>query len=119
MRLSVPAALWNNSVMQTESTDRRRQPRTSLAQVVRIRPFDPALPPEYCTTFNVSPEGLYFATSSRHYSPGTNVYVTSDFQPGSPLNHAMEGVIVRVDKLDDETWGVAVHIFSSSSSAAQ
>jgi len=82
---------------------------------VRVRPFDPSLPPEYCTTFNVSPDGLYFVTSVGHYAPGLNVYVTSDYQPGSPLSHAVEGVVVRVEKLEDDRWGVAIHIFSPSS----
>jgi hypothetical protein len=105
--------------MPTESMERRRQPRIKLAQVVRIRPFDPSLPPEYCTTFNVSQDGLYLATSAGHYAPGMNVYVTSDFQPGSPMSHAVAGVVVRVEKLEDEKWGVAIHIFSPSSSLVQ
>jgi hypothetical protein len=59
--------------MPTESTERRRQPRTNLSQVVRIRRFD-----------------------------GINVYVTSDFRPNSSINYAMAGVVVRVEKLEDE-----------------
>jgi hypothetical protein len=90
-----------------------------LAQVVRIRPFDPSLPPEYCTTFNVSRDGLYFVTSAAHYAPGVNVYITCDYQPGSPLNHAISGVVVRVEKRDDENWGIAVHIFSPSAASVQ
>ena len=105
--------------MPTESMERRRQPRIKLSQVVRIRPFDPTLPPEYCTTFNVSQDGLYFATSAGHYAPGMNVYVTSDFQPGSPMSHAVAGVVVRVEKLEDDKWGVAIYIFSPSSSVVQ
>jgi hypothetical protein len=90
-----------------------------MSQVVRIRPFDPNLPPEYCTTFNISQSELYFATSVGHYVPGVNVYVTSDFQPDSPMNHAVAGVVVRVDKLKDDKSGVAIHIFSPSSSTVQ
>ena len=103
--------------MPTETPERRGQPRINLSQVVRIRPFDPSLPPEYCTTFNVSQDGLYLATSAGHYVPGLNVYVTSDFQPGSPMKHAVTGVVVRVEELEDDKWGVAIHIFSPSSSA--
>jgi hypothetical protein len=102
--------------MPTESLERRRQPRINLSQVVRIRPVDSRLPPDSCTTFNVSQDGLYLATSAGHYAPGANVYVTSDFQPGSPMNYAMAGVVVRVEKLEENgKWGVAIHIFSPSS----
>jgi hypothetical protein len=47
------------------------------------------------------------------------VYVTSDFQPGSPLNRAVAGVVVRVDKLEDDKWGVAIHIVPASASIVQ
>jgi hypothetical protein len=105
--------------MPIETTERRRQPRTKLSQVVRVRRFDPSWPPEYCTTLNVSQDGLYFATSEGHYAPGINVYVTSDFRPDSSINYAMAGVVVRVDKLEGVKWGVAIHIFSPSSSTVQ
>jgi hypothetical protein len=103
----------------TEPPERRRQPRINLSQMVRIRPFDPSLPSEYCTTFNVSQDGLYLATPAGHYVPGMNVYVTGDFQPGSPMNHALTGLVVRVEKLEDDNWGVAIQTFSLSSSMAQ
>jgi len=86
-----------------------------MGQVVRIRPFDPAFPAEYCTTFNVSKHGLYFATTSGHYELGMNVYVTADYQPGSPMNHSATGAVVRVDTLADGKWGIAIHIFSGTS----
>src|SRR5580704_1555552 len=91
--------------------EQRQTPRTPLQQVVRIRPFDPDLPPEYCTTFNVSQGGLYFATSANHYVPGMNVYVTSDFQGGSPLDRSVAGAVVRIDHLESDLFGVAVQIF--------
>src|ERR1700680_1984829 len=105
--------------MRIETTERRRQPRTNLSQVVLIRPLDSRLPPDSCTTFNVSQDGLYLATSAGHYAPGMNVYVTSDFRPDSQTNYAMAGVVVRVEKLEDDKWGVTIHIFSLSSSTVQ
>src|SRR6202171_2981462 len=104
------------SAMPTESTERRRQPRTNLSEVVFIRPSDSRLPPDSCTTFNVSKDGLYLATSSDHYAPGVNVYLTGDFQPGTPMTYAMAGVVVRAEKLEDDKWGVAIQTFSPSSS---
>jgi hypothetical protein len=105
--------------MPTDPTERRRQPRTNLSQVALIRPLDSRLPPDSCTTFNVSQDGLYLATVAGHYAPGVNVYVTSDFRSESPVNYAMGGVVVRVEKLENDKWGVAIHLFSPSSSTVQ
>ena len=98
--------------MADENKEQRRSQRTALQQVVRIRPFNPELPPEYCTTVNLSPDGLYFTTTSGHYTVGTNVYVTGDFQPGSPIQRALGGVVVRVDKLEDNRFGIAIQILA-------
>ena len=104
--------------MSTAPQERRRRPRIDLSQAVRIRPFDPNLPPEYCTTVNASQDGLYFLTQAGHYVLGMSVYVTTDFQPDSPLNSTFVGVVVRIDTLDAEKWGVAIHVLSPSSAAA-
>lgn len=100
--------------MPDVSDERRRSLRTSLQQVVRIRPFDPELPPEYCTTMNLSSDGLYFTTGAAHYTIGTNVYVTGDFRPGSPIHKAVAGVIVRVDQLPEDRYGVAIQILAGT-----
>lgn len=112
-------ACGNESGVPGEARERRRRPRMNLSPVVLIRPFDPSWPPEYCTTINVSQDGFYFATSSDHYAPDMNVYVTSDYLTGSPMNQALTGLVVRVEKLDDGKWGVAIQIFSQSSSMLQ
>jgi hypothetical protein len=100
--------------MPIETTERRRHPRTNLRQVVFIRPFNSRLPPDSCNTFNVSQNGLYLATLADHYVPGLNIYVTSDFQPGSLIHFAPAGIVVRVEKLEDDIMGVAIHLFSQS-----
>lgn len=104
--------------MSTEPQERRRYARIDLSQAVRIRPFDPGLPPEYCTTLNASQDGLYFPTQAAHYELGMSVYVTTDFQPDSPLNSTFVGVVVRIDKLESDQLGIAIHVLSPSSSAA-
>ncbi len=98
--------------MPDESRERRSAFRTNLHQVVRIRPFDPELPPEFCTAANISEGGLYFTTTAGHYAIGTNVYVTGDFQPGSPIHRARAGAVVRVDKLEDDRFGIAIQILA-------
>ena len=69
--------------------ERRQHPRIDLSQAIRIRPFDPSLPPEYCTTSNASEDGLYFPTEAGHYALGMSVYVTTDFQ--LPVYHPDTG----------------------------
>jgi hypothetical protein len=47
-----------------------------------------------------------------------SVYVTTDFQPDSPMNSTFVGVVVRIDALDAGKWGVAIHVLSPSSAVA-
>src|ERR1700686_5805343 len=54
--------------MPTEPLERRRQPRTNLSLVVFIRSLDLRLPPDFCTAFNVSQDGVYLAISTSHYA---------------------------------------------------
>jgi hypothetical protein len=89
-----------------------------LSQAVRIRPVDPSLPPDFCTTLNASEDGLYFPTQASHYGIGMSVYVTTDFQPDSPLNTTFVGVVVRIDKLGPDKRGIAIHVLSPSEEAA-
>lgn len=86
-----------------------------MSQATRIRPFDTSLPPEYCTMLNGSQDGLYFSTEAGHYVLGMSVHVTTDFQPDSPLNSTFVGVVVRIDRLESDKWGIAIHVISPSS----
>jgi len=63
---------------------------------------------------NGSQDGLYFSTEANHYVLGMSVYVTTDFHPESPLNFTFVGVVVRIDKLESDNWGIAIHVLSSS-----
>jgi hypothetical protein len=104
--------------MSIDPRERRRYPRVDLALATRIRPFDPDLPPEYCNLLNGSQDGLYFSTEANHYALGMSVHVTTDFHPDSPLNSTFVGVVVRIDKLESDSWGIAIHVVSPSSEAA-
>ncbi len=99
--------------MRPEFKERRQAPRTDLELPVEVRPFEPHVPPEYCTTFNISDSGFYLATSMRHYIPGMNVYVTGEFQLGSLMNRSAAGSVVRIDQLACGKFGVAIQIHSS------
>lgn len=90
--------------------DRRNSTRINQSQTVRIRPADSQYEEEIRTTLNVSWDGFYFATSIGHYFPGMIVNVTRDFVSKDRTNREEHGTIVRVDKLKEGRWGVAVHI---------
>jgi hypothetical protein len=59
---------------------------------------------------NVSWDGFYFATSMPHYFVGMIVWVAGDFGPNDQKKREDQGTVVRVDKLREGRWGVAVHL---------
>jgi hypothetical protein len=96
--------------MKVPTEEHRITTRVEQSRTVRIRPAEPQYPEEIRTTLNVSWDGFYFATSIGHYFSGMMVYVTRDFQPNNPANREEQGTVVRVDKLRNSRWGVAVHL---------
>jgi hypothetical protein len=89
--------------------DRRISSLMNQSQTVRIRPAESQYAQEIRPTLNVTWDGLYFATSIGHYFSGMNVYVARNFQSSDPANREKQGTVVRVDKLKESRWGVAVH----------
>ena len=96
--------------MQPKSKDGRRAPRIKLSQPVRIRPFDPSCMPETSTTVNLSRHGMYFKTSVAHYFAGMGIAVTRNFIPNDPFSREEDGEVVRVERLQNGQYGVAVRI---------
>ena len=96
--------------MLTAVKECRLTPRESLSEPVLVRPCDPQFPEEICTTLNVSRSGLYFETSTGHYSIGMNVIVTLNFGPEDPRHREQIGDIVRMERLGSNKWGVAIRI---------
>ena len=90
--------------------DRRISSLMNQSQTVRIRPAESQYAEEIRPTLNVTWDGLYFATSLGHYYSGMNVYVARDFQSSYPANREKQGTVVRVDKLNESRWGVAIHL---------
>ena len=93
---------------EPEGKDRRKWGRVKLSQGVRVRPMDERYPLEIATTINVSRRGLYFATSASHYFAGMELFVVRNFQRGDPMSREELGRVVRVDKLKNGKWGIAV-----------
>jgi hypothetical protein len=96
--------------MQTVVKECRLTPRENLSEPVRVRPCDPQYPEEICTTVNVSRNGVYFVTCNEHFSIGMNVFVTLNFGPDDPMHRVQIGDVVRMEKLDQGKWGVAIRI---------
>ena len=100
--------------MDEARDDRRISSRTKESETVHIRPADSRYPDETRTTLNISWDGLYFATSIGHYSPGMVVYITRNYPPSDPPNDPArkeeQGCVTRVDKLRDGRWGVAIRL---------
>jgi hypothetical protein len=96
--------------MQTAAKECRQTPREHLSEPVRVRPCDTQYPEEICTTLNVSRSGLYLVTSTSHYYVGMNLIVTLNFGPDDPMHREQIGDVVRVEKIEDGVWGVAIRI---------
>ncbi len=49
-------------------------------------------------------------TSAEHYYVGMNVIVSLNFGPEDPMHHEQIGDVVRMDRVEDDKWGVAIRI---------
>lgn len=96
--------------LETEKQERRKASRAKLSRTVRVRPFDFHLSEEVCTTTNFSRTGLYFETSFGHYFAGMYVSVVRNFQRDDTVHREETAKIMRVEKINDGRWGVAIRI---------
>ena len=75
------------------------------------------------THLNMSRNGLYFVTSSRHYLElyfrNMKVRVMRNFQPNDPANQEEIGDVVRLEGPKDGKWGVAICIATATKSGAR
>src|ERR1700680_1097431 len=105
-----PVLRLGSDLMQIAIKERRQTQRENRSEPVRICPCEPQYPEEVCTTLNVSRNGLYFATVTDHYFPGMNVIVTFNLRSDDPMNREYIGDVVRLERLEDGKWGVAIRI---------
>jgi hypothetical protein len=90
--------------------ERRSSPRLALACPVLACPFGPEFKEEVRTLSNTSADGLYFETHSAHYREGMPISVIVGYGKETRYNAPSFGRVVRVDKLDDGNFGIAVQI---------
>jgi hypothetical protein len=90
--------------------ERRRNPRVKMARPVLVNPHDPFYLEEVQTTVNISKDGYYFITAASHYYMGMNVGVTFPYTPGDPCNMEKQAKVVRIDKLPEGKFGIALQL---------
>jgi hypothetical protein len=88
-------------------------PRTDVAQFMRVRPVNSDFPVEFCPTSNVSRAGVYLKTSAAHYFLGMTVGLTRDFVADDLRSEEIMSAVVRVDRLKDGEFDVAVDFTSA------
>ena len=98
---------------KNEYAEQRRSRRAKIARTLRVRPSEPRdvhfedLP----TSINASKEGIFFTTRKETYYPGMRVFVTFPYSsPHDPMNSEYVAQVVRVEKLPNGKFGVAVHL---------
>jgi hypothetical protein len=101
--MNQPAPLQSNGVPIQE---KRRRRRASLDTKVRVRLKDEyGDGPDIAKLLNASSTGIAFLTN-RNYFLGTKLLLTYPYPDGNGLTE--EGRVVRVHRLEQELWRVAV-----------
>jgi len=96
---------------ETQYAEKRRSRRAKIVKPLRVRPSEPRdehfedLP----VSINASKEGIYFHTRRANYYKGMRLFVTFPFtSPHDPMNCEYMAEVVRVEKLANGRFGVAV-----------
>src|SRR5258705_10814313 len=96
------------------STPAKQEQRASrpgkVSRPLLARPSDPKYKEEVQVTLNSSRDGLYFRTRLKHYHVGMRVSVILGYTPNDRCNSTSLGKIIRIDRLEDGSFGIAVHI---------
>lgn len=92
---------------------KRRSRRAKMARPLRVRPSEPRDKhfEDLAVSVNASKEGIYFSTRHEVYYLGMRVFVTFPFSSAhDPMNCEYIAQVLRVDKLPNGKFGVAVHL---------
>jgi hypothetical protein len=84
--------------------------RVKISRPLLARPSDPKYKEEVQVTLNTSRDGLYFRTRVKHYYVGMRVSVILGYMPNDRCNSTSFGKVVRIDRPEDGSFGIAVHI---------
>ncbi|MGB7439010.1 MAG: PilZ domain-containing protein [Candidatus Acidiferrum sp.] len=98
---------------ETQYKEQRRSRRAKLAKPLRVRPSEPRDEhfEDIPVSINASKDGVYFHTRRDNYYKGMRVFVTFPFTSAhDPMNCEYIGEVVRVEKLANGRFGVALHL---------
>jgi len=101
------------TVSVTEWVDeRRRTERVDVSMPVRVCFSEGSADQfeEVSSTLNASRDGLYFATKAQSYKVGMSLVVTFPFSHAAERNVHFFGKVVRIDRLREGSFGIAVEL---------
>ena len=98
------------AVIAPSEQEHRGSRRVKISRPMLARPSDPKYKEEVQVTLNTSHDGLYFTTRVKHYHVGMRVSVILGYAPTDRCNSTSFGEVVRIDRLEDGSFGIAVHI---------
>ena len=90
--------------------EHRASRRVKISRPLLARPSDPKYMEEVQVTLNTSRGGLYFRTRLKHYHVGMRVSLILGYIPNDRCNSTSVGKVVRIDPLEDGSFGIAVQI---------
>jgi hypothetical protein len=90
--------------------ERRGGRRLKMSRPILARPSDPKYNEEVQATLNTSHDGLYFTTCKKHYYVGMRLSLILGYAPTDPCNSTSLGNVVRIDRHEDGSFGIAVRI---------
>jgi hypothetical protein len=96
-----------------EYSEQRRSRRAKISRTLRVRPSEPRDEhfEDLSVSLNASKEGIFFTTRRATYYPGMRVFVTFPYSsPHDPMNCEYVAQVVRVEKLPNGKFGIAVHL---------
>jgi hypothetical protein len=96
--------------------ENRSIPRTRISRKLRVRPSDGDIAhfEEFPVSTNISKRGVYFQTSLQSYQKGMRLFVTYPFTfAGDPMKSEYIAEVVRVDRLSNDKFGVAIQLLTT------
>lgn len=97
-------------IVQVAQEERRKGRRVKISRPMLVRPSNPKHEEEVRTTLNASRDGFYFTTQAEHYFVGMRLSAIFGYAPTDRCNSASVGKVVRIDRLEDGCFGIAVEI---------
>jgi len=103
---------WSMST-EINRVEKRISARAKVSRMLRVRPSEPDVEhfEEITASANVSKHGIFFHTHRQTYRTGMRLFITYPFTfENDPMTAEYLAEVVRVEKLQDNRFGVAVRL---------